>query len=386
MATLTIANLRSALSRSQALQTMLGFLEAAGFEVSSWQAGSKQRQFLTAHCTTWADLTETQRATVALGTNRYSSGPALKEYTFSAYGRAINPAVKTVGPYRLTQSGSVGQTIAVGQLRLRSASGAEFTNTTGGSIGGTPGDILDITIEAVLAGAHGNVANSSITTLVTPLAGITGSNSIGTPWYTTVGQDQESDDSVKETNETQWATVGLMRTAAAVIHLAKRASSVVGRARLNDQNPRGAGTVDVYIASAAGVITDAAVIAAVQAFFDARIYGQSVLPKRWQVFASAAASVNVVGTIYYDPAFASATVQADATQAIQDYINGAPLGGYSYAPGPTNVISRNDLIALVEGVEGVESFVLTTPAADQAITNYDAPVAGTITLTMTPIA
>jgi uncharacterized phage protein gp47/JayE len=153
---------------------------------------------------------------------------------------------------------------------------------------------------------------------------------------------------------------------------------------VDDQNPRGAGTVDVYIAGASGAITDASITAAVQAFFDARVMGNSVLPKRWQVFASDPVSINVTGTVYFDPAFESATVLADVTQAIQDYINASPLGGYSYAPGPTNAIVRNDIIALVEDVEGVVSFTLTTPAADVTVTDFDVPVPGTFTLTMTP--
>lgn len=382
----SITQLRAAMSRSQAVQTLLAYLQAAGFDTTGWSRDSKQRQYLTAFATVWADLTELARTLAGFGFNRYAKGPALHEYSKSHYNNTVIPAVKTVGPIRLTQSGTVAHTIEVGQLRFRANTGAEFINITGGAIAGTPGATLDLTIEAVLAGAHGNVANGSITTLVTPLAGITCNNNISSPWYTTPGQDEESDSALQERNETQWATIGFERTLDAVLRLARAASDQVGRVGVNDQNPRGAGTVDIYIAGASGVITDSAIVAAVQAYFDARVFANAtVSPRRWQVFASNAAAINVAGTIYYDPAFQPSVVLAEAEQALQDFINSAPLGGYSYAPGPTHVIARNDLIALVESVEGVLSFELTTPSSNISISSFEAPIPGTFNLSMTAV-
>src|SRR5690606_696186 len=102
-----------------------------------------------------------------------------------------------------------------------------FTNLTGGtlSLGGT----LDLSWEAEEPGDDYNLANGTLTVMVTPLAGVTVANpdpGTGT-WITQTGADEESDPELRERCRNKWSTLGTGSTEDSYEFWAKQASNEV---------------------------------------------------------------------------------------------------------------------------------------------------------------
>src|SRR5690606_5508813 len=126
------------------------------------------------------------------------------------------------------------------------STGRTFRNTTGGTL--NAGGTLTLQWEATLAGSQHNVGNGQVTTLVTSRAGVSISNpdSGSGTWFTTLGQDEESDADLRIRNSTKWATLSLEWVEAAYVYAARTLGA--RKVKIDATNPRGPGSVDVYLA------------------------------------------------------------------------------------------------------------------------------------------
>jgi hypothetical protein len=79
---LTLAQLRTPITEDQAVQTLLDQLQALGFNVSSWQSGSVERDIVEAIGFVLADSTKSTDALSRLGYNDSATGDALTELSF----------------------------------------------------------------------------------------------------------------------------------------------------------------------------------------------------------------------------------------------------------------------------------------------------------------
>lgn len=143
-----------------------------------------------------------------------------------------------------------------------------------------------------------------------------------------------------------------------------------------DVGPAGAnlGHVTVVVTAAGGVNVDTAVLTELEAAMEAR----SAAMLDVHVVHPAITDVDVTVEVVRLPGYAEADVDADVEAAIRAYVN---PDSWPWAA----TVRRNELIALVDGVEGVDYVVsLTLPAADVALTGIG-PLAraGTVTVTVT---
>jgi len=379
MALLTIAQLRASVTRAQATQTLLDLLSQLGFSATSWQSGSVQRTIVEMMGEVYSTMSEAKASLVDYCFNDTSSGAGLTEFSDSQYDNQRIVALAAQHTITLTCTAAEGpHAVSIGDLVVTDGT-CTFRNITAGSV--LSGSTLNLTFEAEVAGGDGNVAHSTITTLSTPLAGVTCTNpDLGTgSSITLAGQDEETDATLKIRNSTKWASLSIETPADGYEYIALSAVSNL-RVDVDDSNPHGPGTVDVYIAKATGVATGTEE-ALVQTAMDARIMGGL-----HDAVVATSDTINFVFTVYYDSVYVAATVETACETAIAAYVNGAPIGGYDYTPGPADVLLYNEMVKAIEDVDGVSTVVMTTPSADFSVTAHHVAIVGTITDTYTPVS
>lgn len=265
----------------------------------------------------------------------------------------------------------------------------QFRNLTGGTVAAA-GGTLSITVEAVKKGSAGNVGNGAITVLVTPLAGVTSSNVL-----ISTGEDPELDAALRLRNSTKWARLSVELVRDAYINIALEASASIRRAEVNDTNPRGPGTIDVYIAGDSGIVGSEEIAAAQNAFaavgthtksypVDDTIYPLNPDPTRVLVLPADAAPIDFEGVVYFGSTYSAAATQLQVEAAIRAYITLAPIGGYPY-PSPGSVIPKNNIEHAIMAVPGVRTVNLALPSADVPVGGFSVATVRTIALTYSKV-
>jgi hypothetical protein len=387
---LSIQSLRSPLTAKQGVDRAIELLKGFGFETTGWQDGKIQKAMVSLVGVFAADLTQIGRTLVEFGFNDFATGDALNEFSKSRYKNEKTAAVATAGPMTLTSVSSIPYTPEVGSLIASTDDGVQFRNTTSGTLSaGTPSapTTLELQWKALIAGADGNVSSGAVTRLVTPLAGVTISNP-GDPWYSTVGADEQSDAVIRQRNETKWArlTVELVAESYANIALDPEATGLttVAKVKVDDQNPRGAGTIDVIVSAARAVLGDADMTTLQETFATHAFQTSSMWPadpaSRVALLRPTEQALNIAATLYHDPNVASADVIAAAMQALRDFLDETPLGGWDYAP-LSNVVTIGDLLQRLEDVDGIETVVMSSPSSTTSVGTLNLVVEGTFTLT-----
>ncbi len=387
---LSLDKLRKPLTRKQALERIVEWLTSLGFDTTAWMEGSIEHTFITFMALMWSDLTEVAKALAEFGFNAHATGDALNEFSKSRYGHSKTPAVRERGTVRLTSTASVPYTIQVGELIAATDDGVQFRNLTGGTLnaGSTASpSTLDLTFEAVIAGSSSHVDNGKINRLLTPLAGVTCSNNVTSPWYSIVGADEESDASIRRRNATKWASLTVELVAESYEYIARNNGAV--KVLVDDNNPRGAGTLDVYVASDRALLGVSTMEALQLAFSKAAFQTTSSWSDPWPGGDTSRVAtkspvpqpLNVTATLYHDGSNDDATVVANAEQAIKDFLTATPIGGWDYSPGPANVVKEEDLVNVLKTVDGVRSVTLTTPSGDISVGSTSLVTEGTFSLT-----
>jgi len=379
---LTLDQLRTPVTEAQALAVIFAELESLGFNTTSWQSGSVQRTFCQMYAKVYANWTTYVAYVSKFAFNDESSGGALTEFSDSHYDNQRVTTVNAAGLYTFTGA-AIGppHPVAIGEMVVADAAGITFRNTTGGNI--AAGGTLVVTIEAETAGATGNVANNTITVINTPLAGVTGNNppiAPATTWLTTQGLDAEADATLQTRNTSKWSTLSYAAPAEAYVNWALTADTDITRALVDDDNPRGAGTLDVYIARNNGAAIGADVTT-VQAYIDDR----RPVTADPEVIAATAASQAFTATIYVTAALNNATKQAEIETALATYVNGLPIGGTVLPGGTAGYMLFTEVTQAISQVVGVENITWAVPLADVAIAATAVMTVGAVTFTYTDI-
>lgn len=365
-----LEQLRKRVTRVGAIDFILAQLTALGFTATSWALTSKQYKFVRAFATVWSDNSETTRQISAFALNDFATGTPLTELSRSQFGNIRHDAVKTTGPYKFTNTGATPYTLQVGQLVVQDDKGVQFglSALPNGPTLSANGGTLVVTIQALKAGSAGNVANDSIKKLVTPLAGVTGTNEAGlggTPWYTTSGADQEGVAATRQRNRLKITTINQISMPADGYELLAREVQGITRVRVDHSNPRGPHTIDVYIATATGPAS-LGDVAAVQAKLDTK-KSPTALPL---AIAAPVVALNPFGIIHIDSAFNTPARRAEVLQAMADFCASIDLGGKILPPSTTGVMPYSELVTAMSQVPGVTSVALTTPGGSLPLTLF----------------
>ena len=274
------------------------------------------------------------------------------DYHAQMRGIARTAATKAVGTLRFSveRAPSTALSIAAGTVCM--TEGETRFQTTAEAVLAAGELSVDAPAEALEPGRSGNAAAGTIVILTACPVGITGCTN---PAPFTGGSDQEDDASLRSRILESYQRLPNGANAAwyeqtAMGHEGVAAARAVGRAR-------GIGTVDVYIATAAG-LPNGTLLAAVQADV--------------QVKAPAEVEMDVSAELAVREGADFSAVKAAAEQALASFFSGRRLGG------PVLLAELGDLLY---HVEGVENYRLLAPAADLAAEDGTLPMLGRVTVT-----
>ncbi len=379
---LSFAQLTTPVTRDEAQADLLALLEAAGFRATTWQQGSVPYTLVMLGAHLFSKASAFWGAIAKQGFVGLATGEGLTRLSASHYDntRQVAIAAQIRGRFT-TASGEGPHAVDVGDVVISDASGHTYRNVAGLGVvypvNLTSAAPVDLLMEAESSGAGHNVGDGTVTQMVTTYAGVTVSapSSVGGSSIVRAGVDEESDASLELRDETKWGTLAVENIKAGTINVALNAADAIEKVALDDANPRGAGTVDVYIAAAAGVSGGSDVTAA-QTALDARFFGNTGSPPRVQAKASVGAALSITGTVYYNSGYSSADVQAAVEASLLAFIKATPIGGWDYSPGPANVVRVNDIedaikSTLIAGAKPVKTVTITTPAADVPVSTFD---------------
>ena len=259
------------------------------------------------------------------------------DYHAQMRGIARTAATKAVGTLRFSveRAPSTALSIAAGTACM--TEGETRFQTTAEAVLAAGELSVDAPAEALEPGRSGNAAAGTIVILTACPVGITGCTNPAPSWPMAAWYEQT-----------------------AMGHEGVAAARAVGRAR-------GIGTVDVYIATAAG-LPNGTLLAAVQADLQER----REIAVDVQVKAPAAVEMDVSAELAVREGADFSAVKAAAEQALASFFSGRRLGG------PVLLAELGDLLY---HVEGVENYRLLAPAADLAAEDGTLPMLGRVTVT-----
>ncbi|MBV8929443.1 MAG: baseplate J/gp47 family protein [Mycobacteriaceae bacterium] len=254
------------------------------------------------------------------------------------------------GPYTIAPNQLWVQD-AAGTRRFNSANAVAVTLPAGPST--TP---IPISFQAEQPGSAYNLAFGTGIVLATPLPGVSVAmhDVGGGQWLTTQGADQETDAALRVRARSRWATIGLQKTTDAYVFLAMNTPGVVtqpNRVKINDTNPRGAGTIDIYLAGPAGPLP-AADVTTIGAYITTLKSPAADV----QVLSATSLAVTVAARVYYHASYANALSQAAAN--LTALINQTPIGGTVHL---AQVIEQ---IMLVDGVYDAQAVTINGTAGN----------------------
>lgn len=357
---LSLQQLLTPSSEEESLAAIIEILDGFGFTASSWQPGSIQRHLIQVLARLHSDASNTTYAITAGRFNDLATGNWLSLKSRSDFDNERIAAVATQVNVQLDDPLNVGPyTIAMGDSVGVDQDGNTYRNIAAGTL--TLGGTLTLLYQAEVAGS---ASFPTTFELATPLAGIIVSLPVDA--IQLVGADAEDDERLRERNRKKWASLAYAAPADAYIAWALEASAAVTRAWVDDLNPRGPGTLDVYVAGPTGAV-DPSVLVDVSDYIEGNTDGISRRPlgSDVEVFSATSASVNITGTLYVSPAFDLTATRDAVYAAITLLLESLPVGG---------TVKLASLYQTAMDVAGVVNLNLTAPTADTTVAASAVPV------------
>jgi hypothetical protein len=379
--------MRSPFTAGEALEWLLEVMQGLGFETTGWQDGRIQKSLMYMVAVAISDLSEVARDIVEFGFNDFATGEPLNLFSQSRYDNTKVAAVRTKGTITLTSKATIPYTVRPGELLVATDDGTTFRNVTGGVI--PAGGSVTLTFAALVAGSAGNVPGANITRLLTSLAGVTVSATGSPTWYSVTGADEESDSKIQQRNTTKWSRqnrLQLIRDAAINLALENGA----GKVTVDDNNPRGPFTANVYCAAEDGALGPTELAAIQLAFSKVTWHSSPTWPaapdSEIAVLVPVEYPLDITVQIFHDATRSSADVLTDARQALHDLLRRTPIGGVSYPPNFTNVLPAGDLSQALEDVQGVQTAIFQGLANPTLLNPLQVVIEGTWQIECIPVA
>ncbi len=392
MATLNWADVVE-VSHDEAKQSLLDQLDAVGFTATSWQEGDAALALVELTAEVWHQLSKVAVFVKNSMLNSTAEGEALTRFSASHYDNARTGATAARRRVTLTCASTAGpHTFDASDLVISHPDGPTYRLIDTGDPGvvfpitlASGGSQADLIFEAEVAGSAANKPEDTVKSLVTTLAGVT----VASDLIESSGADQEADEVLRTRNTTKWALLTEYELIDdAVINICLTATQFVTGVAVDSQNPRGAGTFNVYMAGELET-AEASDIAAAQDALDRRVFGSTATPPTALVIGAPEVGLNLAGTVYYKGSYEPADVSTAVLAALENYVKLIPLGGYDFYPGPSNVVPINDVEAEIRaaaiGGQVVEKTVVLTAPSDLSVTSFGKVVLGSIALTYTRV-
>lgn len=367
--TVSLLDIASKTTPSQALALLLHYLTVSGLPATAWQPGSVPRVLLEGESVAYADAMNLVAAIANGNILDLSAGEWLTQLADNSYQLTRKPALFAKGTVRITNSSGSSLTAGAGTLLASSTQSTTSFRVLDAIVGLANGAYIDVAAQAEEAGLGGNVAVNTITQLLTPYPGISVSNpGASNVWLTQIGTREESDESLRIRCKARWPQLGGGPTLLAYEGWALSIAQVT-QARVFPNTDSGGfvkdGKILVIVAGDSNPL-DGMVAAAVDAYMTPRL-GICV---RMSVNVAAAFDLAVVATLYVEPAYV-ATAAAAADDALRTLVANRRIGQRIY---------RAEIVEALMGVPGAGNAIISLPATDQV-----APQTSILSLLTAPV-
>jgi phage-related baseplate assembly protein len=369
---LSVNQLLTPTTETEAINYILLSLQELGFNTTSWQPGSIQRAIVTGVGKTYSGATDVVRQIVE-GTLSNPTGAWLDLLGRWRYGGSQDdtwlrqPAVPTQRNLVLTNAPSAAGHVITNGSTFATPEGIAYRYTGAGEIV-DPGETETIAVEAVTAGAAGNVSASDTTIAVQSPSYPGLSVAFEDAPLTQIGSDEESDARYWVRLQLRFADVTYSVGLRAYHLWALNAAPSVRRAKaLNDYPTPGL----IRVVLDPGLPAE---ISAVEAYIAERV------PPNDDVTVSAASAVNQ--SIVYAPRVTASFNATAANAAVQAMLDALPIGGVLIQGASAGRLLREAIteVLLCNATLGVQSVGLSTPSADVVLGATDI-VTGVFTVT-----
>jgi len=361
---------------AQARQNLLDIATGLKFNTTSWQEGSWQRTLIEIFAVVYAAATHGVSQIAAGGYNDLAEDVWLHLLSDSHYDNQVHAAVATQGKLTLTSTSlAPPYPIAIDDLTAADANGLTFRNKTAGTL--SSGGTLELLFEAESPGSAGNVSPGTITILKTPLAGVSITNPLqpdGSSWVTRDGADVETNPELRTRNRTKWATLGI-GPGMAYVHNARQAHSSVKRVYVDDTNPDGPGTFDIYLAGDSGPAS-ATIVAAVDSYLRGNTDGidRKNATSRMRVFPAVARNFTLNAGVYLRKEYDTLTTRTAIEKAIADYFKELPIGGTPLVDGGPGAVRLAAISGRTMPIAGMQNIAFTDPTSDPVLVKNEVAV------------
>jgi len=354
----TFADLIKPLDRAVIVTRILSVLAVAGFPVTAWSSTSIPRILIEAFAEVLVELSLVIVAIAKMATLWTAEGDGLTLHAADAYDETRKPATVTKGTRTLVESAGTPRTWSADELVIVAASDPTliYRNTAPVTLAAFGSQPVEFYAES--PGAKYVVDASEVAELATPVPGVAIAATTGTGWITQEGTDEEADLALQTRCAVKWGSLAAAGPDAAYRFWALKSDTSITKVRVQEDPYAVAGTpsVRVYLASAAGVPTGAAVTAA-----NAYIQARRPLGTLVSVEAAIAAPLDLRGMVYVKTAYRAAA-QTAVPAALHEFFAGVDIG---------EGVSISQLIEVVMAVEGVTNFVPKNPAGANLVPGTD---------------
>lgn len=383
-----LSDLIAGITEDEALQSELAVGATVGLPVTAWQPVSVARTMLqlmaviiSNYSTDVASIAAGGFATTAAQLPTTTWMDLVSEEVYNVARIEASYASLDTTEFTVTNaSGSIQGPFAIGAFIVSNpVTGAEYANTAVVSLAiGSNG----VAIQALVAGAASTSGPGTITNLVTPIVGVTCTNSASA-----VGSDAETNTALLVRDQAKLGALSPNGPAQAYYFVATSIldsnqpfynaalTQPITRAKPVSSPAR----VAVYIANAAGAPSGPDVT-----IVDAAIQQWAVpLGTTATVAAAGEVTIPVTATVYVpSTAGVDATqLQADIGAALATYFEGIPIGGVTGSV--ANIVPRSQIISVIDETNAaIADVVVPSPATDTSIGATQVPVLGAVTITV----
>lgn len=376
----TLADLTTPMTVAEATSTIYAALAARGVTTTTWKAGAVIRTLIAGLAIILAAFSRVQAAIAKSGFLKYAEKAWLTLVALYVYNVTRDPGAFATGTITLTNSAGGVFTKAIGEVVFSNGS-KTYRNTAAFTLGSMTS--VDVAIQADELGTPSSTGATTITTLVTPLPGVTCSNAAAL-----VGEDEEDDETLRLRCAEKLGTLspnGAPDAYAFVSRSAKRADgSSIGVTRVRTI-PDGIGGIDLYVATATGGVTGTVGdLATDLGALDDAIQTQTV-PRAITCRTHTAGTVSIATTYeLWIPDTDGRTddqIKAVVDAALLAFISTRDIGG-DVIPSASGKVYLTAIEGVVgSAVAGTKKWAVTVPSGDTAIGTTAAPVMGANTCT-----
>lgn len=383
---LSLKQLLTPVTESEALTTALTILQELGFQATSWFSGSIQRTLVQLYARLNADMTES----VANVTR--SIHPLLAEDEYAdllgtyAYELPRIAATPTQGVMVLTSSPAAPpHTWLDGEIIIADAESAP-ANTYTIDVGDTlnTGATLAVDVTAQVPGSAANIAPNTTLYLWTPLAGVTVTNpavSGSSTWISAMGQDRESNARYGQRMTNRFNTLAYGNTEGAYRAWVLEALPEVTRVTVRETTP--VGTVKIRAATASGGI-DAGQITTITDYLNGSDgVGRRPLGDTLDVDSATTLTVPSINITVAVQSSKSADAIDRVLEALVNYFGSLPIGGTVLPGGGTGYVLVSQMYQVIMALDGMIN-VTGLPAADIALAD-DEIFSPSISINVVPV-